>query len=322
MDWYIDARAAEATQELRHEVIAYLTRHAADGTDLMAAELAVGELLGNLVRHAPGPAWVSLHWPSDTVTLTVADLGPGIGTAPPQEVDLLAESGRGLMIVDALAEQLDARARASGGSRIVVRLAVPRRPTSSLDPGPSSGPSLPHLAEARPEGGFGKESFLRALVVQLAQSVERTGGPDQAERAVSQVGADVGGQMEQEYRLAFDVVGRMTALQVADCLVRLKAAIDGGFRVTELTEERIVLVNTCCPFGPVVQQAPALCRMTSSVFGGIAARNSADGRAAVVLEERIAVGDAHCRVVVHLTAAPPEVVPYAHDYRSLLPLGA
>jgi len=322
VDWHIDARAAEATQELRHEVIAYLTRHAADGTDLMAAELAVGELLGNLVRHAPGPAWVSLHWPSDTVTLTVADLGPGIGTAPPQEVDLLAESGRGLLIVDALAEQLDARARASGGSRIVVRLAVPRRATVSLDPGTSSGPSLPDLAEARPEGGFGRESFLRALVVQLAQAVERTGGPDQAERAVSQVGADVGGQMEQEYRLAFDVVGRMTALEVADCLVRLKAAIDGGFGVTELTEERIVLVNTSCPFGPAVQQAPALCRMTSSVFGGIAARNSPDGRAAIVLEERIAVGDAHCRVVVHLTAAPPEVAPYAHEYRSPQPFEA
>ena len=61
-------------------------------------------------------------------------------------------------------------------------------------------------------------------------------------------------------------------------------------------------------FGDAVKAAPALCRMTSSVFGGIAARNRADG-AAVVLEERISVGDPGCRVVVHLCAPPEEVAP-------------
>jgi hypothetical protein len=35
------------------------------------------------------------------------------------------------------------------------------------------------------------------------------------------------------------------------------------------------------------------------VFGGIAARNN-DGPVTVLLEERIAVGDPGCRVVVHL----------------------
>jgi hypothetical protein len=97
--------------------------------------------------------------------------------------------------------------------------------------------------------------------------------------------------------------------------VRLKAAIDGGFRVVAASADEIVLVNTRCPFGPVVQHAPALCQMTSSVFGGIAARNSPDGRSAVVLEERIAVGDAQRRVVVHLGAAPPDVAPHAHRYK-------
>jgi len=91
---------------------------------------------------------------------------------------------------------------------------------------------------------------------------------------------------------------------MADCYVRLKHAIDGGFYVIEATEHRIVLGNTRCPFGDVVQRAPSLCRMTSSVFGGIAARNSDHG-VAVLLEERIAVGDPGCRVVVDL-APPPE----------------
>ena len=53
--------------------------------------------------------------------------------------------------------------------------------------------------------------------------------------------------------------------------------------------------------------------MTSSVFGGIAARNSDDG-AAVVLEERIAVGDPGCRVVVHLRPAPDEVAPFSNRF--------
>jgi hypothetical protein len=55
--------------------------------------------------------------------------------------------------------------------------------------------------------------------------------------------------------------------------------------------------------------------MTSSVFGGIAARNQDDG-AAIVLEERIAVGDPGCRVVVHLGAVPDTASRFAHRYAS------
>ena len=60
--------------------------------------------------------------------------------------------------------------------------------------------------------------------------------------------------------------------------------------------------------------------MTSSVFGGIAARNS-DHEVAVVLEERIAVGDPGCRVVVYL-ATPPDDPQAAHRYRPLRVMGS
>jgi hypothetical protein len=53
--------------------------------------------------------------------------------------------------------------------------------------------------------------------------------------------------------------------------------------------------------------------MTSAVFGGIAARNNDEG-AAVVLEERIAVGDPGCRVVVHLGDPPESARRFAHRY--------
>ena len=83
-------------------------------------------------------------------------------------------------------------------------------------------------------------------------------------------------------------------------------------RVIEASPEKIVLGNRACPFGEVVTRAPGLCRMTSSVFGGIAARNT--GGAAVVLEERIAVGDPECRIVVWLGADKPGRFEAAHDY--------
>jgi hypothetical protein len=128
------------------------------------------------------------------------------------------------------------------------------------------------------------------------------------------VGTDIGGQMEKEFRLAEAVVGRMTPEQMGRCFVRLKHAIDGGFTVVEATAERIVMENTRCPFGDSVLRAPALCRMTSSVFGGIAARNT-PGDVAVLLEERIAVGDPGCRVVISLVPPSPEAAPFAHHYQ-------
>jgi len=123
---------------------------------------------------------------------------------------------------------------------------------------------------------------------------------------------DVGARMEEGYRRARGLVDALSPEEIADLYVRLKAAIDGDFYVVEISEERIVLGNRRCPFGDVVRRAPGLCRMTSSVFGGIAARNT--GGASVVLEERIAVGDPECRVAVWLTGAQRGRWGAAHEY--------
>ncbi len=122
--------------------------------------------------------------------------------------------------------------------------------------------------------------------------------------------------MEEEFRRAETVVGRLTPQQVGECYVRLKHAIDGGFQVEHADEDKVVLSNDRCPFGDVVSAAPSLCRMTSSVLGGIAARNSPDGSAAVLLEERIATGDPGCRVTVYLREPPATVLPLVHAYRA------
>jgi predicted ArsR family transcriptional regulator len=90
----------------------------------------------------------------------------------------------------------------------------------------------------------------------------------------------------------------MDRSQVAEVLVDLKRRIRGDFYVIEEDEEKIVLGNRACPFAEKVLGRPAMCMMTSNVFGVIAAENL--GYAKVELQETIANGDTGCRVVVHL----------------------
>jgi len=312
MDLLFDATDPTAVGHLRRELLAYLRRHAAPDADLAGAELALSELLSNAARHAPGPAWVHVDWTASRPRVEVHDLGPGfeLRTALPE--DPFAAGGRGLFLVAQVADELTAAAKRAGGTKVSATLRVERPVERSHDPPRARRDALPTPEEAAPDGTFGRESFLRALVVQLAQAVERDQGPDAAEAAVAQVGADVGGRMEDEYRRARGIVDTLTPAQIADLYVRLKAAIGAQFYVIEADEERIVLGNRACPFGEVVRRAPGLCRMTSSVFGGIAARNA--GGASVVLEERIALGDPQCRVVVRLGGERRGQWDAAHDY--------
>jgi anti-sigma regulatory factor (Ser/Thr protein kinase) len=314
MDWYLHSAHRGVASQVRQELAAYLRRHGSPDSDFAGAELAGSELITNAVRHAPGPAWVHVDWSDPEPVLEVHDLGPGFELRTEMPTDPTAIGGRGLAITAQITEELERAAKRAGGSKVSARLPVRRPAQQSFDPPVSRRGTLPADDEARPDGSFGKESFLRALVVQLAQSLEARHGPAETQAIVAQVGMDVGSRMEEHYRRARDVVGELSPEQIADLYVRLKAAIDGDFYVVEVTPERIVLGNRACPFGDVVRKAPGLCRMTSSVFGGIAARNT--GGASVVLEERIAVGDPECRVVVWLSGARRGQFAAAHDYAS------
>lgn len=142
-----------------------------------------------------------------------------------------------------------------------------------------------------------RDVFLRTLLRELSGTLQEVVGLDEASGFVSVVGQQMGRQMDLDYRAALGVA-RLTREQVADVLVDLKARIQGDFFVIEQDEERIVLGNRACPFGEKVLDRPALCMMTSNVFGSIAADNL--GFAKVELQETIALGYPGCRVVVHL----------------------
>lgn len=310
MDWYVDEPGD--ISELRKQFTDYLQRHAEPGSDLGSAALTFSELVTNAFEHGGGSVWVSVDWTGEYPDLTVRDLGPSFDLQSLETPDDRAARGRGLSIASSLARDIEIAARDGGGAKVSATLDVPRSSQASFDPPRRSASVLPVLSEAGP-AGFGRESFLRALVVQMAQDLELNEGPDTAEALIAQVGTDVGGQMEDEFRRAMGAVGTLTPEQMAECFVRLKHAIDGDFYPIEINEERIVLANRRCPFGDAVKMAPALCRMTSSVFGGIAARN-AEG-ASILLEERIAVGDHQCRVVINLGPEDPTAVG-RHRYQS------
>jgi anti-sigma regulatory factor (Ser/Thr protein kinase) len=310
MDWLVEPATAETASALRVELGTALRRHAADPDQVDDAEVSIAELLANAVEHAGGPVWVSLDWTGARPVLTVHDLGPSF-TLDLSQPEITNVRGRGLWLVSQLAKDLDLVAKRGAGKRVQATLRVTRRGEASFDPPRRQVNPLPAREEAGPHG-FPRESFLRALVVEMSRALADAHGPLASEKSIARVGATVGGQMEDEYRHARVVTGRLTPEQIADCYVRLKAAIDGDFYLISISDDRIVLGNRRCPFGDTVRHAPALCRMTSSVFGGIAARNH--GQAVVLLDERIAVGDPECRITVLLGAGAADRTPGGHRY--------
>ena len=142
-----------------------------------------------------------------------------------------------------------------------------------------------------------RDVFLRALVRELAGTLEDVVGLEEAKGYISVVGGSIGDAIDRDYRAALRVA-RLDRPQVAREMVDLKRRIQGDFYVISEDDEKIVLGNRACPFGDLVLGRRSMCMMTSNVFGSIAAANT--GYAKVELQETIAEGHGGCRVVVHL----------------------
>ncbi|AUX25010.1 transcriptional regulator [Sorangium cellulosum] len=156
-----------------------------------------------------------------------------------------------------------------------------------------------------------RDVFLRALLRELAGTLEDVVGLKEASGFISVVGQHIGLQMDRDYRAAL-AVPQLTRQQVAAVLVDLKRRIQGDFHVIEEDDEKIVLGNRACPFEDKVVGRRSLCMMTSNVFGAIAAENL--GYAKVELKETIAQGHGGCRVVVYLQPTPAAVAAEGREY--------
>ncbi|MEJ7928918.1 methanogen output domain 1-containing protein [Ramlibacter sp. AN1015] len=142
-----------------------------------------------------------------------------------------------------------------------------------------------------------RDLFLRNLIRELSGTLQDVVGLDEASGFISVVGQRVGDQINASYKAALDV-STLSREQVSQVLVDLKRRIQGSFYVIEEDADKIVFGNHDCPFAEKVLDRPAMCMMTSNVFGVIAAENL--GYARVELEKTIAQGHGECRVVLHL----------------------
>jgi anti-sigma regulatory factor (Ser/Thr protein kinase) len=127
--WSYVGDCAEETSCVRPGVRRFLEMQAdREHSDLDAAELVVGELVANAVRHGAPPFGVCIDWHDDPPMLCVVDRGPGMRPVYPVP-DLDSENGRGLLLVRALAGEVvvDSAGADRDGTRVVVALPVHRR---------------------------------------------------------------------------------------------------------------------------------------------------------------------------------------------------
>jgi PAS domain S-box-containing protein len=107
--WTLYVDDARAAVDARSLFVEFLKRNT-NGSDFVeSAELVFGELLGNVVRHAPGPVEIAADLGADSLVLHVTDSGRPLSVSDRHlPDDLLSERGRGLFIVSQLAADLRA----------------------------------------------------------------------------------------------------------------------------------------------------------------------------------------------------------------------
>jgi DNA-binding NtrC family response regulator len=148
----------------------------------------------------------------------------------------------------------------------------------------------------KPFSRLNQASFLQTFVSQSVEVSERRGCTKcRTDRTyIEELGLNAGNCFEEAYRQETGDRALLDHERYANLIVELKNKIGGNFSRGSSAPGMVTVVNTVCPFGEAVKYAPELCKMTSSVFGGIAARNF--GYAKVVLAKRIAIGDSGCEV--------------------------
>lgn len=124
--WRFQSDDAETAHHARNAFKAHLQQRKLEPERIEAAVLVFGELVANVVRHAPGPIEVELHWENGHPILYVRDRGPSFVLKDPAlPSDPLAESGRGLYLVRTFASLKTVGKRSGGGNELCVRLGSP-----------------------------------------------------------------------------------------------------------------------------------------------------------------------------------------------------
>ena len=104
--WTLYVDDARAAVDARSLFVEFLKRSFNRSDFVESAELVFGELLGNVVRHAPGPVEIAAELGDDSLVLHVIDSGAPLPAERRLPEDALSECGRGLYIVSQVAAEL------------------------------------------------------------------------------------------------------------------------------------------------------------------------------------------------------------------------
>ncbi|MGA8533213.1 MAG: ATP-binding protein [Candidatus Tumulicola sp.] len=124
MEWQFQAIDANEALSAKHAFVAFLRESCTPKSDCEAAMVVFGELVANVILHAPGSIEITLQSDSKgVVTLDVCDSGGGFILAPSLPSVITALGGRGLYIVSRLCSSLVAT-RMEGGNKVSAVLPV------------------------------------------------------------------------------------------------------------------------------------------------------------------------------------------------------
>lgn len=128
--WLFQADHAKEATDARWSFVNQLRREGLDQEDVDVAEIIFGELVANVVRHAPGSVDIALEWQGDRAILHVTDRGGGFTRGVRSSRDPLRESGRGLWLVEQFGGTLAIETLPGYGTHVRAVL-----PVSSARPG-------------------------------------------------------------------------------------------------------------------------------------------------------------------------------------------
>lgn len=156
-----------------------------------------------------------------------------------------------------------------------------------------------------------RESFLLQLLQHLRDCHDAVLGDALSDAFMAKVGQSVGEALEAEYKARLRIHRPFTVDEFAEVMVDVKRKIQGVFQIVSKSPEKVELRATRCPF-QVTGGPPSFCRIGTSVFGGMAARNFGYGK--VVLHRSLAAGDPECRITVYLQRTPAAEAEEGYEY--------
>jgi PAS domain S-box-containing protein len=121
-DWAFDANDGRAAQAAREAFVGRLRAEGVDVEESRAFEIVFGEIVGNVARYTPG--WVDLALRRDGTRLVLGalDRGPGFDWDAVLPPTAWAESGRGLFLIETLAQAVRAEYVRGFGTYLEVTL--------------------------------------------------------------------------------------------------------------------------------------------------------------------------------------------------------